>query len=318
MNKKQKISVVIPCYNSEKSIRKVVSRTINTLGKREEYDWEIILVNDGSADKTWSVIGRLAMDNRKIKAINFSQNFGQHSAMMAGYRKASGDLIVGLDDDGENRPEEMFLLIDKLEEGYDCVVAEFCLHDSRFRSFGTKLNNWMACYLLEKPKDLTMTSYYVAKRFVIDQVIQYEHSYPYIAGLFLQATKNFGTVELVRDKRIQGKSGYSIKKLLSLWINGFTAFSVKPLRVAGGLGILFSVAGLIWEIILIIRKLCFRNMAVGYTSLMATQIFFGGMIMLLLGVIGEYVGRIYISINNSPQYVIKEEVDLEGEKNESR
>lgn len=312
MQKEKMISIVIPCYNSEKMIGTVIERIINTLQQREEYEWEIILVNDGSKDNTWYVISGLAAQNPKIKAINFSQNFGQHSAMMAGYRKAVGDLIMGMDDDGENRPEEMFYLIDKLDEGYDCVCAEYESHDSVFRSLGTKLNNWMACYLLEKPKKLTMTSYYVVRRFVIDQAIRYEHPYPYIAGLFLQASKNWGTVRLRRSERLQGRSGYSLRKLLSLWINGFTAFSVKPLRIAGGLGIFFACLGGVLGVSVVIRKLFGADIVLGYSSMMAALSFFGGMIMFLLGIIGEYVGRIYISINNLPQYVIKEEVDKEN------
>ncbi|MBO5372862.1 MAG: glycosyltransferase [Lachnospiraceae bacterium] len=314
MEKKEKISIVIPCYYSEKTIGIVVDKIHHTMTKRKEYDYEIILVNDGSKDRTWEIISEMAKKNHTVKAINLSQNFGQHSAMMAGYRKATGDIIAGMDDDGENDPEEIFLLLDKLNEGYDCVCAEYEMHDSAFRSIGTKVNNWMACYLLNKPKELTLTSYYVMRRFVADQVIKYEHSYPYIAGLLLQATKNWGTVKLVRKERISGSSGYSLRKLLSLWINGFTAFSVKPLRIATVLGILFSVIGFIMAFVVVVRKLLGEDILLGYSSLMACMCFIGGMLMLIMGMIGEYVGRIYISINNSPQYVIREEVDLEKEE----
>lgn len=309
MKERRKISVVIPCYNSEKMIMEVVNRIKNTLIQREEFEYEIILVNDGSKDNTWDVIKNLAEINSEVKAINFSQNFGQHNAMMAAYRKASGDLILGMDDDGENRPEEMFMLIDKLDEGYDCVCAEYEAHASKFRSLGTKMNNWMAYHMIGKPKDLMMTSYYVVKRFVIDQVIQYENAYPYVAGLFLQASKNWGTVKLERSERLSGTSGYSLKKLLSLWVNGFTAFSVKPLRLAIAVGVFFAVLGFLAALYFIIRRLIGVDVALGYTSIMSWISFFGGMIMILLGIVGEYVGRIYISINNSPQYVIKEEID---------
>lgn len=307
----RKVSVVIPCYCSEKMIENIVERLIRTFKTRKEYDYEIILINDGSKDKTWEVISNLATDNKKIKAINFSQNFGQHSAMMAGYRKATGELIMGLDDDGENNPEELYQLIDKLDEGYDCVCAEYENHLKKVRNLGTRLNNFMASHLIDKPKNLTLTSYYVAKRFVVDQMIKYEHPYPYVAGLLLQATKNWGTVRLKKSSRIEGKSGYSMKKLLSLWVNGFTAFSVKPLRLATGLGAFFAIAGILSGVVIVIRRLVWNDMLMGYTSIMAMLSFFCGMIMLMLGMIGEYIGRIYISINNSPQYVIKEEVDME-------
>lgn len=305
----KKISIVIPCYNSSQMIAGVVERIKNTVVQREEYDYEIILVNDGSPDNTWQVIKGLAETDEKVKAINFAQNFGQHSAMMAGYRKASGDLILGMDDDGENAPEEMFKLIDKLDEGYDCVCAEYESHTSLFRSLGTKMNSWMAYHMIGQPKGLTMTSYYVVKRFVINQVIKYDNSYPYVAGLFMQASKNWGTVKLERNKRISGTSGYSLRKLLSLWINGFTAFSVKPLRLAVIIGFFFSVLGIVAAVYYIIRRLIGIDVVLGYTSIMSGISFFGGMIMILLGIVGEYVGRIYISINNSPQYVVKEEVE---------
>lgn len=307
----RKISIVIPCYNSEKTIGIVVKKIIDTLRTRQDYAYEIVLVNDGSGDGTWNMIRQLAIENKCIKAIDFSQNFGQHSAMMAGYRKTTGDIIVGMDDDGENNPEEIFLLIEKLDEGFDCVTAEYENHNSGFRSIGTKLNNWMACYMLGKPRELTLTSYYAMKRFVLEQVVRYEHSYPYVAGLLLQTTKNWGTVKLHRNERLSGKSGYTLRKLIRLWVNGFTAFSVKPLRLATVFGMLFSIIGFVLGIVVIVRKLFIGDVLLGYSSLMACLCFVGGMLMMILGIIGEYIGRIYISINNSPQYVIREEVDIE-------
>lgn len=305
----KKISVVIPCYNSENMISVVVEKIETTIKQREEYTYEIILVNDGSRDHTWDTISKLAIEHKHIKAINLAKNFGQHNAMMAGYRYAEGDYILGMDDDGENNPEKMFVLVDKLCEGYDIVVAEYESHDSKFRSFGTKINNLMAEYMIDKPKDITLSSYYVVRRFVIEQAIKYENSYPYIAGLFLQATKNWAKVPLEREQRLAGHSGYNAKKLLLLWVNGFTAFSVKPLRVATCMGMLFSAAGFLWGAVLVIQKLIGFNIASGYTSIIACLVFFCGVIMVMLGIIGEYIGRIYISINNAPQYVIRDIVN---------
>lgn len=302
----EKISIVIPCYNSAKMITTVIDGIIETVKERAEYDYEIILINDGSRDNTWEVIGKLAEDNYKIKAVNFSKNFGQHNAMMAGYRQTTGDYILGMDDDGENDPHVMFQLIDKLAEGYDCVMAEYEEHRSVFRGLGTMLNNLMAEIMIDKPKNITCTSYYVVKRFVIDQVIEYHNAYPYIAGLLLQVTKNWGSVHIKRADRLEGKSGYTLKKLILLWVNGFTAFSVKPLRIATCIGMLCSFLGFLWGAFLIIWKLAGVNMESGYTSMIACLVFFFGMIMIMLGIIGEYIGRIYISINNAPQYVIKE------------
>lgn len=307
--KDQKISVVIPCYNSEKMIEIVVNQVLEAIQQRETTEYEIILVNDGSKDKTWSAIKTLAVNNDKIVAINFSRNFGQHSALMAAYREVTGDIVVGLDDDGEHNPYEMYQLIDKLNEGYDYVCAQYETNQSKFRNLGTKMNNLMATLLIDKPKEVDFSSFYVMRKFVIDEIVRYDKPYPYVGGLLLRATRNIAMVPLQRRKRLSGVSGYNICKMLKLWFNGFTAFSVKPLRLATALGIisaLIGFAGIIW---LIIRKIFFVDYSVGYASTMVCIIFFSGMIMMLLGVIGEYLGRIYICINNAPQYVVKEKIE---------
>ena len=313
---KKKISVVIPCYNSEKMIEIVVGKVVSTVTTRKEYDYEIILVNDGSPDNTWSVMKGLAEGNPHITAINFSKNFGQHSALMAAYRAVTGDIVLGLDDDGEHNPEEMFALIEKLEEGYDYVCANYETNQSKFRSIGTWMNNFMATTLINKPKDIDFTSYYVMRRYVIDEIIRYQQPYPYVGGLLLRATRNIGTVPLVRQKRLYGSSGYNLKKMIGLWFNGFTAFSVKPLRLATGVGMLSAVLGFIGAMVLIIKRLFFQDYVAGYASTIVCMVFFCGMIMIMLGIIGEYVGRIYISINNAPQYVIKEKVHVEENERE--
>ena len=315
--KKQMISVVIPCYNSVGMIDIVLDGILKTIVTRnDEFDYEIILINDGSKDNTWEVISNFARTNKHIKALNFSKNYGQHSALMAGYRNVKGDIILGLDDDGEHNPEEMFKLIDKLLEGYDYVCANYETNKSKFRSLGTKLNNAMATMMIDKPREIDFTSYYVMRRFVIDEIIRYQQPYPYVGGLLLRATRNIATVPLVRQKRIAGQSAYNLKKMFSLWFNGFTAFSVKPLRVATALGFISAICGFILILILITEKLIGKDIALGYTSTMACIVFFSGMIMILLGIIGEYIGRIYISINNAPQYVIKDIVEYEKKENE--
>lgn len=314
--KKQKISVVIPCYNSAGMIEVVVEGVLKTIVTRsKQFNYEVILINDGSKDATWEVISNLARENEYIKAINFSKNYGQHSALMAGYRHVTGDIILGLDDDGEHNPEEMFKLIDKLLEGYDYVCADYQVNQSQFRSMGTRINNTMATMLIDKPKNIDFTSYYVMRRFVIDEIIKYQQPYPYVGGLLLRTTRNIAAVPLVRQKRISGKSGYNLKKMISLWFNGFTAFSVKPLRVATGLGFASAACGFILILVMIFQKLLKKDIVLGYTSTMACMIFFSGMIMILLGIIGEYIGRIYISINNAPQYVVKEIVEYKKKEN---
>lgn len=316
MCKKKKISVIIPCYNSEKSVGLVVESVIKTVEQDDGFDFEIVLTNDGSKDNTWNVISEIARNDNRVIAINLSQNYGQHSALMAMYREVSGDYIVGLDDDGEHNPEEMFKLIEKLEEGYDYVCADYQGHSTKFRSFGTKMNNLMARILIGKPKEIEFSSFFVMRRFVVNEIIRYEQPYPYVAGLLLRATRNMAMVPMDRKERMYGKSGYNLKKMVTLWVNGFTSFSVKPLRVATVLGWIAAAVGFIEAVIIITKKLLLGINAPGYASMMSCLLFCTGMIMIMLGVIGEYVGRIYISINNAPQYVIRNKIkdgkDLEN------
>jgi len=309
---KKKLSVVIPCYYSEKSLGSVVKDAVSTIEKDGRYDYEIILVNDGSQDGTWSVIKDLAASNNKIVGINLSKNFGQHPALMAAYRVVTGDIIVGVDDDGEHDPKEMFTLIDKLEEGYDYVAVDYSdvgKKSSIFRNLGTKINELMARTLIDLPPDVTFSSYYVERRFVTDEIAKCTNPFPYILGLLLQVTHNIGNVKLKKNERKYGKSGYNIRKLLSLWVNGFTAFSVKPLRMSTLLGFIVSLVGFVLGAYIIINKIIHPDVQIGWTSIMSLILFMGGVIMLILGMIGEYLGRIYININNKPQYVVKEKLN---------
>lgn len=160
--------------------------------------------------------------------------------------------------------------------------------------------------MLGKPKDLYLSSYFAAKRFIVDEMARYTNPYPYVIGLVLRTTKKIANVDVNHREREIGTSGYTLGKLLALWFNGFTAFSIKPLRMATALGGFSAFAGFLYGIYTIIKKLVNPNVVIGFSSLMAAIVFIGGMIMLMLGIIGEYIGRIYISMNNSPQYVIRE------------
>lgn len=301
------ISVVIPCYKSEKTLENVVEETITTLKQRKE-KLEIILVNDGSPDEVWSVILKLNKKYPKIvKGINFTKNFGQHSALLAGYKESVGDIVVALDDDGQTDPKQMWKLIDKMNEGYDVVYSQYDKNrENAFRRFGSWLNDKMSNVLLNKPKNIKGASYNAIRRCIVDEMVKYDKPYPYIAGLIYRATQNVGAVEIEHKEREVGSSGYTLSKLVGLIMNGFTAFSIKPLRLASYIGSVLAVFGFIYGIIIIIKKIVDPSIQLGYSSIMSVILFIGGIIMLMLGLIGEYIGRIYISINNSPQYVIKE------------
>lgn len=304
-----KLSFVIPCYRSENTIGTVVQEIRDTIATRPGTDYEIVLVNDCSPDNVWQVIKQLATEDGHIKGICLAKNFGQHSALMAGYGQTTGDYVISLDDDGQTPANECFKLVDKLEEGFDVVYACHVKSTQRvYRRFGSFINRKMAESLIGQPQNLRASSFFIARKFVIDQITQYQNSFPYIGGLIFRTTKKIGSVEIQHRKRILGESNYTLISLLSLWINGFTAFSVKPLRLATYIGVLCAVLGLGSGIYIIIQKIMTPEMLMGYASIMSTMLFLGGMIMLILGLIGEYIGRIYICINQSPQYVIREKV----------
>ncbi len=308
---KKFISFVIPCYRSEKTLKSVVDEIKETMQKLNKYDYEIILVNDGSPDNTWDTVKDLALNDKdkKITGINFAKNFGQHASLMAGLGGTKGEYVVCLDDDGQTPANEVDKLLNALEDGADAVYARYSHKKHNiFRNFGTLMNEWMAGVMLGKPKDLYVSSYFAVKRFIVDEMIKYESSYPYIIGLVLRSTKNIVNVDVNHRSREVGTSGYTFAKLMALWINGFTAFSIKPLRIATLSGTVFAILGFIYGIYTIIKKFVNPDVPMGFSALMSAMIFMGGMIMLMLGMIGEYVGRVYISQNKNPQYVIREKV----------
>ena len=302
-----KLSFVIPCYRSENTIETVVQEIRDTIATRPGTDYEIVLVNDCSPDGVWQVIKRLAANDNHIKGICLAKNFGQHCALMAGYGQATGDYVISLDDDGQTPASESFKLVDKLEEGFD-VVYGYYEHSAQhlFRRFGTWVNKKMAEAIIGQPKTLRTTSFFIMRKFIVEEIVRYHHPFAYISGLVFRATKNLGNVEVQHRRRIEGESGYTIAGLIGLWINGFTAFSVKPLRAATIIGVICALVGFLAGLYVVYQKFLNPEIPVGYTSMLATLLFVGGMIMLLLGLIGEYVGRIYISINQSPQYVVRE------------
>ena len=304
------VSFVIPCYRSAQTIGKVVEEISVTLERLKQYRYEIILVNDASPDNTFEVIRSLCEKRKEICGVNLARNFGQHAALMAGFRYAHGDIIVCLDDDGQTPAEEVPKLLARLEEGYDVVYARYEIKKhSAFRNFGSHVNEWMTRVMLGKPKELYLSSYFAVKRFIVDEMLRYTNPYPYVIGLVLRATKNITNVDVKHRERQVGTAGYTIGKLLALWFNGFTAFSIKPLRVATAIGAFSAIAGFLYGIYTIVKKLVNPNVVIGFSSLMSAMVFIGGMVMLMLGIIGEYIGRIYISMNNSPQYVIRECID---------
>ena len=311
------ISFVIPCYRSEKTLPNVVKTIEDTVKNKEGFTSEIILVNDCSPDNTWQTIRELTEQYDNVKGIDLAKNSGQQCAILAGLRYSKGELVAVSDDDGQTPIETVFTFYDKMQEGnYDVVCANYVSRGKRslFRRLGSMANDALVKICLEKPDDINTSVYFLAKRFVVDEMIRYNNAYPHMEGLLLRSTHNIGNVELVQKAREEGSSGYNLRKLLGLWVDGLTTFSIKPLRVATFLGVLLAFIGFLFVIILVIEKFVRGDIMLGWTSLIATNILIGGLILMVLGVTGEYIGRIYLSLNQEPQYIIRTVIDKEREQ----
>ncbi|MDO4284872.1 MAG: glycosyltransferase family 2 protein [Eubacteriales bacterium] len=304
------VSFVLPCYRSAGTLPAVVREIDETMAGLPQYRTQIVMVCDGSPDDTWETIRGLCEGHPDRIGINFARNFGQHAALMAGIRRAEGEYLVCLDDDGQTPACEVGKLLGALEDGADVVYADYGGHKqhSLFRNFGTAMNEAMTQLLLGKPRDLFVSSYFAMRRFVAAEIARYRNSYPYLIGLVLRATNRIVNVPVTHRRREAGSSGYTFGKLLALWLNGFTAFSIKPLRIATAIGAFCAAAGFLYGLYTIVKKMVNPAVPMGFSSLMSAVVFFGGMILLLLGLAGEYIGRTYISVNAAPQYVVREEM----------
>lgn len=301
------VSVVIPVYNSQDCLAKLLERLIKVLEKYKK-TYEVILVNDGSQDNSHQVCYELAKKySSLVTFLNLSKNFGEHNAVMAGLSYANGDYVVIMDDDFQNSPEDVPLLIEKaIGKRYDIVYTFYKKKQHNyFRNIGSNFNNWIATLMLNKPGDLYLSSFKCLSQFVVQEIIKYKGPFPYIDGLALRCTRNIGKLQVHHKKRKKGQSGYTFRKLVRLWFNMFINFSIKPLRISFCLGLVFSCFGIIMSIIVIVEKLLYPETPFGWPSLVIIVMVFSGVQLLILGVLGEYIGHLLLSSNETPQFVIR-------------
>ncbi|MFA5147139.1 MAG: glycosyltransferase family 2 protein [Candidatus Omnitrophota bacterium] len=300
-----KISVVIPVYNGARTISKLVE---DLLGILKAYQTEIILVNDGSKDKSHDLcLSIYERHKANVKYICLARNFGEHNAVMAGLNQVTGDYAVTIDDDFQNPPEEIPKLLDKaVSEGLDVVYSYYEKKRHSFmRNAGSSFNNAIANLLLDKPKDLYLSSFRCMSRFIAEEVVKYKGPYPYVDGLILRSTGNIGKVLVRHASRAAGRSGYTFHKLVRLWINMFINFSIFPLRASTLLGFLFLIIGVLSSISMIIEKIINPAIPMGITTILVAILLFGGIQLLILGLIGEYLGKLFLMDNRTPQYVVR-------------
>ncbi len=301
------ISVAIPCYKSEKTLQRVVDEIRQVITNAPGYDYQIILVNDYPFDNTFTLIKKLCDEDAKITGVNLSRNFGQASAKMAAIPHAQGDVLVFMDDDGQHPANGIIPLVEKIQEGYDVVYAHFkSKQHSLFKRVTSKITAKISEFNGTRVKGVHVSSFYAISRFAVDCYQHYDSPFPSMMGYLNTMIGKVTDIEMPHRARLEGTSNYSLKKLLSLWLNGFTNFSVKPLRVILSLGAIIACSGFLLGLYMVIHKLINPAVAAGYTSTMAVLLFLGGLILVALGFIGEYVGRIYMTVSNLQQYRVRE------------
>lgn len=305
MKAKVSLSVVIPVYRGAQTIGRLVDELAATLKK---YRLEIVLINDASPDNSHQICLNLAKKySQRIKYLQLARNFGEHNAVMAGLNHATGDYAVIIDDDFQNPPSEIEKLVNRaIAAQLDVVYSYYTKKKhSWFRNFGSRFNNLIASVLLNKPRNFYLSSFKCLNRFTINQVIKYSGPYPYIDGLIWRSTRKIGKVLVKHVRRTEGKSGYTLRKLTHLWLNMFVNFSIYPLRVSTFLGVLFSFLGAALAVFFTIDKILHPEIPIGITTILIAILIFAGVQLLMLGLIGEYVGKLFLTTNLSPQYVIR-------------
>lgn len=308
------LSLVIPVYGSEKVLPELVNRLQATLDQLPTIraSYEVIFVCDRSPDQSWQVIQQLSSQFSWVRGILLRMNAGQHNALMAGFARARGKIIVTMDDDLQHSPSDIPSLLEELNRGRDLVYARFGQRKhAGWKIWGSRLNDKVAGYLMNKPKGMYLSPFRAMRANVCKDVLRYQGPYVYVDGLLLSVTRNIGTVDVAHHDRFAGDSGYSLKKSISLWLKMATSFSIVPLRITSLVGMLFAGLGFLLAVLFVVQKLTINKMPDGWSSLMVTILILGGFQLLALGVIGEYMGRVLLTLNAKPQYVIGETVGLE-------
>lgn len=310
-DKRIKLAVLIPVYNSEDTIGELADVLVETFDSHPTIAlWELILVNDGSRDKSHQTI-LAAIDRHPglIKYLHLYRNFGEHNAVMCGLNHLSADCVAIIDDDFQNPPSEISLLVECLQAGDHDVVYSYYeqKRHSWTRNLGSWINDRVATILLGKPPDLYLSSFKVMRANLVRIITQYTGPYPYIDGLILRSTTKIGRQLCKHAERKVGKSSYTLRKLILLWLNMSTGFSVTPLRIAAYLGFFVSLMAVLMAVAFSIEYLLPNQRTPrGWASTIVAITFLAGLQLSVLGVIGEYLGRLFLTISGSPQYIVRE------------
>lgn len=301
------ISIIIPVFNSENILKRTVSDLLDTL---PNYEFEIILVNDGSEDKSWEIASELAHRHSNIKAIDLLKNHGQHTAILCGIAHATGDFLITMDDDLQNPPSEIPKLIQKIEEGYDLVFAKFeqKMHGG-YRKVGSKIVGYLNEQIFGKPKNITLTNFRIFTRETANRLLLHRTNYPYIPGLLLISANKVANVDTKHLPRSFGKSNYNLIRILKLVSRLLFNYSSLPLRLVSGVGIVVSIMSFLAGVVYVLKSLLVGVSVPGWTTLVVLLSFLMGFVLIILGIIGEYLARILNQLSVARPYQIRSIVE---------
>lgn len=300
------ISIVVPVYNSEKCLEELGQQIERHMA---DYKYELILVNDKSPDDSWSRIVALAARNKSIKGLSLKKNSGQDNAIMAGLGQATGEYVVIMDDDLQHSPGDIIKLWNKCREGYDVCYGHFVdKKQSLWKNAGSRLNGYLAEVFLKKPGDLYLSPFKIMRRTLVKEIREYKGPFPYVDGIVLSLTSNISQVELVHGKRFDGKGNYNLFRSVSVFLRHVTGYSLYPLRVATILGIFAAGLSFLLGMYFLIDYLTNDRHVEGWITLVLLIVFFNGLILMCVGLIGEYIGRIYLTLTYKRQYVIDKQI----------
>ncbi|NOZ24450.1 MAG: glycosyltransferase family 2 protein [Planctomycetes bacterium] len=304
-----KYSVVIPVYNSEGIIGTTIDRIV-AFFEKHELDYEVLLVNDGSRDGSWEVVREKAQANPHLVAMNLLHNYGQHTAVLCGLRKSTGDYVITLDDDMQNPPEEMIHLIEKAKEGYDLVVGKFRhKRHALYRRWGSIVVGAINRRIFHQPKDFTMTSFRLIRRDVVERICSYHTSYPYITGMALMFSANRANVMVDHRERDVGKSNYNVFKITELVMRILFNYSAVPLRLVSMMAFVVAALSFLLALFYFVRGLIIERSVPGWTSLIVLLSFFNAVTILILSMLGEYTVRLLNQTSAADVYHVKETIE---------
>lgn len=310
LNKNLNISVVTPVYGCGNLIVELYFRLRKSLGEISD-NYEIIFVNDASADDAWSIIKDIADKDFNVKGINFSRNFGQHYAISAGLEASSGDWVIVLDCDLQDQPEEIVKLYNKAQEGYDIVLGRRLFRqDSFFKKITSKIFYKLLKYFTETEQDSSIANFGIYNRNVIEAVCSMQDNIRFFPAMIKWVGFNSTTIIINHGKRLSGKTTYSFKKMFTLGLNIIMSFSDKPLKVVAKLGIIISLLSAVFGVYNLIQYLTGSIMVSGWTSLIISIWFFSGLIIFVLGLLGLYIGKIFDKVKERPHYIVKDKINL--------